>query len=227
MRVTQPISTCCQPSSVIPAAQDRGNDAGVTGALSVGLPISAQDWIGRFRADRLRYALFLEHSGRGPFMPNSESMPRLLKKSRGAVLMFLSLWPVVLVSQEVGLPQKRGGLLLNDLQVLKEARVTGYEVHLAGCFTGISNIPIAWNVLVSNDSGGESTLKASAKAGEAWVGEAFLQKIGLQVIENRVEDKRFQVWGWVTVLDRGQERRLPLDNENFEFVERYARRVLK
>jgi hypothetical protein len=85
--------------------------------------------------------------------------------------------------------QRRGGLLLKEIQVPKGARVIGLEIHLAGTFEGISNVPVGWHVSADNDPSGQASLEAHAKPGAAALDKSALLNLGLQVIENEVADE--------------------------------------
>jgi hypothetical protein len=111
--------------------------------------------------------------------------------------------------------------------VPKGARVIGLEIHLAGTFEGISNVPVGWHVSADNDPSGQASLEAHAKPGAAALDKSALLNLGLQVIENEVADERLQVWGWLILSsDIEKERRIPLNSYSFEFVERYPRHRL-
>jgi len=126
-----------------------------------------------------------------------------------------------------GTSPQEGGLWLKEDCVPKERLIRAFEVHIAGSFEGVTNIPSGWFLQIANGSNLQSTLEAHAGSGVALYRQAILN-IGIQVLRTPTADERMQVWGWLTVVNAdGKESRLPLSMYSFDFEEAYLRHRIR
>lgn len=134
---------------------------------------------------------------------------------------------VITNGQTAHQPPPSGALLLKNLQVPRGGRVIRLEIHLSGgVLESVSNLPTGWHVGIDNDEPMQTALVAFVSPGPA-LDEADVEKLGLEVRRQAAETD-LRAWGaYVFTFGHGDQKRVPLDSYNFEFVERYARRRLR